>query len=347
MPHISVMIPTYNRAHLLRKTIDSVVNQDFEDWDLVVVDDCSEDATVDLVAPYTLKDSRIRLIVNERNLGLTRNWNRCLKEAKGPLVLLLLSDDLIDSDYLRIVSSTFDNYPSMGFVAASCRYIDAEDRVTHPGLARQPKNYPPGDESVLALLTEGFPHVSSIVSRKECFAQVGGFDEKIWHGPDVEMTTRLAASFGFCHLGQIHTCFRRHGANMGALEYLNTDFLAVDLYKRKRAWGYLSRDALLHIGIRDLASHLHAEHGNVSLSGVMPMIAYGVNDLGRYYLRTALRYDHLIWITPRFWKALLAVSAPFLIRRLLQKRMHVSPFDLQTVKNIKHRLNQVTAESRS
>lgn len=169
MTHVSVMIPTYNRAHLVGCTIESVLVQSFNDLDIVVVDDASTDDTVELVRVYANRDPRIKLVVNEHNLGLTRNWNRCLELAIGPLVQIVQSDDLIDPDYLERVVKVFDRHPEVGFVAASCRYIDQVGQVIRPGTPKVARLYRAGDDAVTAILTSGFPHVSSIVMRRACY----------------------------------------------------------------------------------------------------------------------------------------------------------------------------------
>lgn len=341
MPHISVTIPVYNRAHLVGRTIDSVLSQDFEDWDLLVVDDGSTDDTVEVVQEYCRRDRRVHLEVNPKNLGLTRNWNRCLDLAAGPLVQVLLSDDLIDPDYLGIVSRLFDQHPEMGFVAASCRYIDADDRVISPGAPQPPKHHRAGDEALTVLLTTGFPHVSSIVMRRACYEALGKFDERIWHGPDVEMDARLASKYDFYHFGAVHTSFRRHGTNMGSLEYLRRDFLEVDKLKRRLAWGYLTEAGRQQLGVNDLESFIASTEGQVALSGVINSVAYGRGDLGRFYLREALRYDPACWRRSIFWKALALAAAPGLGQRIMQRRMSIHAEDMHAAAIVKDSLDRI------
>ena len=112
MPHISVTIPVYNRAHLIGRTIESVLNQEFQDFELLVVDDASSDDTTKVVQQYCRHDPRIKLVINPKNLGLTRNWNRCLDLARCSLVQILLSDDLIDADYLALDLLDFRTFKS-------------------------------------------------------------------------------------------------------------------------------------------------------------------------------------------------------------------------------------------
>ena len=331
MPHISVMLPTYNRAHLVGRTIESVLNQTFQDWDLVIVDDASQDDTVEVVEEYCRRDSRLQLVVNERNLGLTRNWNSCLGLAAGPLVQIMQSDDLMDSDYLEIVSRVFTEKPQVGLVAASCRYIDPDDHIIHPGRPRPARLYEGGDDAVTALLTGGWPHVSSIVFRRECYEELGGFNERIWHGPDGEMFTRIASRYDFYHFGDVHTSFRRHGSNMGVLEYLRDDFVEVDMYKKRLTWSCLSPEGRRRLGVEDLDKYIAQDGAQAALTGAFLLVAYGRPALGRSYLKQAIKLDHRCWRHRTFWKALTLLLAPGIGKRIMQRRMKIRGVDRDAV----------------
>lgn len=334
MPHISVTIPVFNRAHLVSYTIDSVLGQSFTDFDVLVIDDASTDPTVDIVERYTQLDQRVRLLVNSKNLGLTRNWNKCLELSKGPLIQVLLSDDLLDPDYLSVVNEAFTQLPSVGFVAASCRYINSAGEVIHPGIPISPKLYRAGDDAVSYFLNNGFPHVSSIVLRKECFTRLGGFDERIWHGPDVEMDTRLASKYDFYHIGKVQTSFRRHGTNMGNLEYLRRDFLEVDFLKRKLAWQHLSEERYRDMGITKLDAHLAKEEAQVALNGAIATLAYQQPELSRYYLQQAMKYDHGIFQKVKFWKAILLNVYPPLGVKIIRHRLGITDFDQSIARSV-------------
>ena len=346
LPHISIAIPVFNRAHLVGRTIESVLRQEFEDYDVLVVDDASSDETVEVVEEYCRRDHRVRLVVNEKNLGLTRNWNRCLELAVGPLVQLLLSDDLIDPDYLGCVSTVFERYPGVGFVAASCRYIDENDQVIHSGTSCSPRLYQAGDEAVTALLKGGFPHVSSIVTRRECYEALGGFKEEIWHGPDVEMDARLASRYDFYHFGSIHTCFRRHGCNMGALEFLRNDFLAADMRKKQLAWGCLSPEGRHSLGVEDLDTFIAHEAAQTALGGATVTIGYGRPDLSRFYLKEALRLDPRSWRLRQFWKVCFLLLVPGIGRRVMESRMKISDADRSRVQEVESSLKAVSLPKR-
>jgi glycosyltransferase involved in cell wall biosynthesis len=344
MSHISVTIPVFNRAHLVGHTIESVLVQSFQDFDLLVVDDASTDNTVAVVQDYARHDERIAFQINPKNLGLTRNWNKCLDLAAGPLVQILLSDDIIDADYLQLVSDVFEEHPGLGFVAASCRYINSEGAVMHPGKAVAPQLYHAGDEAVLALLVGGFPHVSSIVMRRDCYLELGKYNEQIWHGPDVEMDARLAAHFDFYHFGAVHTSFRRHGSNMGALEYLRRDFLSVDMLKKQLAWSYLSPVARQSLGVYDTDAHVRRNAARAALTGATVTVAYGRPSLALHYLREALRLDHDSWRRAQFWKNIALLLCPPLGKLIMERRMRMNAVDNKAADIVERSLLAVGAE---
>lgn len=97
---VSIIMPSYNTAQYISKTIQSVLNQTYIDWELIIVDDCSTDNTDEIIEPY-LTDLRIRYIKNDINSGAAISRNRALREAKGKWIAFLDSDDLWESQKLE------------------------------------------------------------------------------------------------------------------------------------------------------------------------------------------------------------------------------------------------------
>jgi glycosyltransferase involved in cell wall biosynthesis len=94
-PVVSVCIPAYNGEKYLRETLDSVLAQTYDDFELLVVDDHSSDNTHDLLLEYGAHEKRIRIVRNEKNLGLVRNWNRCVELAYGKWIKFVFQDDIL------------------------------------------------------------------------------------------------------------------------------------------------------------------------------------------------------------------------------------------------------------
>lgn len=339
--HISVMIPTFNRAHLIRPTIESILAQSYEDFTLTVVDDGSSDGSVAAINEYVTRDSRVSLVVNERNLGLVRNWNKCLDLAEGPLVQIMQSDDLIDADYFDLVVEKFKQHETLGFVAASPRYIDIDGKVIDGGREREPRYYRAGDEAVMALINEGYPHVSSIIMRRECYEMLGKFNEALWHGPDMEMNARLATRYDFYHFGKIYTSFRRHGTNMGVLEYMRDDFLKVDMEKKRITLGYLSEAGLRAIGIDDIEAYVQHTAAQASISVATALLAYGRPQISRHYILQARTLSPDILQTSRYWRAVVLNLVPLIGIRVMRRRMAITSEDLERSTLIQKSLDEL------
>src|SRR5688572_16156987 len=95
IPLVSICMPTYNAAEYLHDAIASALAQTFSDFELLIVDNCSTDNTLEIVAEFARSDSRIRVVRNPSNVGLVGNFNRCLIGARGEWVKFLLADDLL------------------------------------------------------------------------------------------------------------------------------------------------------------------------------------------------------------------------------------------------------------
>lgn len=127
-PAVTVCIPSYNGAAHLPATIESVLNQEYRDFELLIVDDHSIDNTADVVARY--RDPRLRFMKNAKNLGPEANWNRCLHEARGRYIKLLPQDDLIAPTCLAKQVAVFEQIGGERIALVFCarRIIDGDGR---------------------------------------------------------------------------------------------------------------------------------------------------------------------------------------------------------------------------
>ena len=91
---VSVITPAYNASEYIGEMIESVLNQTYDNWEMLIVDDCSSDNTVEIVKSYAEKDSRIKLILHSQNQGVATARNTALKEANGEYIAFLDSDDI-------------------------------------------------------------------------------------------------------------------------------------------------------------------------------------------------------------------------------------------------------------
>ncbi|RYE41354.1 MAG: glycosyltransferase [Sphingobacteriales bacterium] len=124
-PKISVLIPTYNYAHYLDETIQSVLNQTFTDFELVVVDNHSTDNTSEVVQKY-LSDPRVSYHINPSNIGLVPNWNKCVSYARTEYVKMICADDKIHPEMLSKYYEVMESHPNVSLITCDKQLFDGQ-----------------------------------------------------------------------------------------------------------------------------------------------------------------------------------------------------------------------------
>ena len=127
-PRVSVVVPSYNNASFIEATMDSILAQSFEDFELVVADHSSVDGTWELLQHYRT-DPRVRLLRTEAGGGAPRNWERVTAAAGGQLLKLVCGDDIIYPDCLRMQVEAMDANPEVVLVAAQRDLIDVRGAI--------------------------------------------------------------------------------------------------------------------------------------------------------------------------------------------------------------------------
>lgn len=127
---VSIVMPSYNTAQYIAESIQSVLKQSYQDWELIIVDDCSTDNTDEIVAPF-LADKRIKYLKNTKNSGAAVSRNRALKEAKGRWIAFLDSDDLWFTDKLGKQISFME---SNGYSFSYTNYLEIDSEGKKNGI---------------------------------------------------------------------------------------------------------------------------------------------------------------------------------------------------------------------
>lgn len=125
---VSIIMPSYNTARYIRESIESVLNQTYTNWELIIVDDCSSDNTDEIVAKFT--DGRIKYFKNEKNSGAAVSRNKALQEAKGKWIAFLDSDDLwMPEKVEKQIKFMTDN----GYAFSYTNYIEIDENSVSKG----------------------------------------------------------------------------------------------------------------------------------------------------------------------------------------------------------------------
>lgn len=186
-PLVSVLMTVYNRAKYIRHAIESVLASTYENFELILVDDGSSDQSVEIIREYMARDSRIRLFINEQNLGDYPNRNRAASLASGKYIKYVDADDMIYPHGLEIMVGMMEQFPEAGYGLASLE--QDVDRIYPFMLTGQEAYY---RHYFITPLFHKAP-LSAII-RKEAFESAGGFSGKRFVG-DFELWHVLSAMF--------------------------------------------------------------------------------------------------------------------------------------------------------
>jgi glycosyltransferase involved in cell wall biosynthesis len=188
-PAVSILTPAYDVARFVGAAVDSVLAQDFPDWEMIVVDDGSRDGTAAVVAER--RDPRIRLIAQE-NAGVSAARSRAMAEARGEAILFLDADDWLAPDALTRLLAALARAPEA--VGAYGGYaVMAEDaRPDDAPLRRKAGPFPSGDLLETLLVENLFANGGQVLLRREAVRQAGPFLPQLRYGEDWEYWIRLS-----------------------------------------------------------------------------------------------------------------------------------------------------------
>ena len=124
MPKISIVLPTYNGEKYIQESIESIINQTFKDWELIIVNDCSNDDTSLIVNEYIKKDNRIRVINNNENKKLPASLNVGFNNAKGEYYTWTSDDNLYKNIALEVMYDFLEKNKKYQMVCAGMNYVD-------------------------------------------------------------------------------------------------------------------------------------------------------------------------------------------------------------------------------
>lgn len=195
-PMVSVIIPTYNRPELLRTAITSVLRQEFQDFQIIVVNDGAE--SVEAVVSDLNRDGRITLVTHDRNRGLAASRNTGLRHAVGKYVCYLDDDDRFLPDHLGTLVARLE--------AGDCKvaYTDAwrvHMRVDGGRAVEVDRDRPYSHEfNPHQLLINNYMPVLCVMHERVCLDEVGGFDESLFVHEDWDLWIRLATCYPFAHI---------------------------------------------------------------------------------------------------------------------------------------------------
>ena len=225
MPKVSVVIPNYNHARYLRQRIETVLRQTFQDFELILLDDCSTDESRSILSNYA-RDPRVRLEFNDVNSGSTfKQWNKGVRLARGEYVWIAESDDYAEDRLLRQFVSVLEGDPEVAYVYCLSWGINTENQTD--GFADRYLRHLAPDRWRSDFVVDGreecrnyfirtntVPNASAVVFRKATYEQVGGADENYRICGDWKLWAAMALTGKVAYFGEPLNYFRFHDASV-------------------------------------------------------------------------------------------------------------------------------------
>jgi glycosyltransferase involved in cell wall biosynthesis len=170
---VSIIVPCYNQAHFLNESLISVLEQTYNNWECIIVNDGSPDNTESVAKIWLNKDNRFKYIYKE-NGGLSGARNSGIKISRGDYILPLDADDILDKSFLKRLLPELEKNKSLGLVTCFSKFfLNNKENIIH--------ELKPVGTTYHAILFENSIIATSLY-RKSCWELVGGYDEKMKHG---------------------------------------------------------------------------------------------------------------------------------------------------------------------
>ncbi|MBY2909010.1 glycosyltransferase family 2 protein [Rhizobium leguminosarum] len=207
-PAISIIIPTYNRSAFIGEAIDSVLQQTFGDFELIVIDDGSTDETGEIVGGF--EDSRL-IFIQQENAGRSAARNRAIAMARGKYIAFLDSDDTYLRDKLERQVDFMERHPGIGMMYTSAKCIDADGNILKNHI------YVAAASGQIYRQVAFFRPVTitlpTVMLRREVLDTVGGFDEKMERFEDTDLWRRISKRYEVGALAYPTCLLRTHDDN--------------------------------------------------------------------------------------------------------------------------------------
>lgn len=212
-PKVSVIIPCYNGEKFIREAVESVLDQTYQNFEIIIVDDGSTDNSKATIELY-LTDGRIKFIQHGRNRGIPAARNTGIKASTGHFIAFLDQDDIWYPEKLEKSLCAFDKgAESLGVVFSDVNIEERDGSVTRR-THRKYDSVKLGRKGFIRTLFMGnFIPTSSVVTRKICFNKLGLLDERLYGGDDFDFWLRVAGTFDFRYLSEVLLKIRRHSDN--------------------------------------------------------------------------------------------------------------------------------------
>lgn len=233
-PAISVIITAYNYGRYIKDAISSVLSQDFEDFELIIMNNASSDETDEIVKTF-LDDNRIRYFVNDSNIGAVPNYNKGISLSRAPYIFFLSADDFILPDCLSTLYNALNTRDAIDFVYAKYYFTGSDGKtrqeINHRAWLPYEHTTRPFAFADL-LMFDDYISMCTVLFRRSVFERYGGFKKSsITAGDYVFFCELIRDGYTYYFVDKRVTIFRIHDNQMSRGQYISNGNEAVDYIK--------------------------------------------------------------------------------------------------------------------
>lgn len=234
MPKVSVIIPNYNHAPYLKQRIDSVLNQTYQDFELIILDDKSTDNSKEVIEKYRSYPKVSQIVYNEQNSGTTfKQWNKGIKLAKGELIWLAESDDAASEFFLEELTAKFNQNPNLGIVYCDsyymnehgeklqCTHLWKNERFNTNRWDNDYENNGIKEVNDYLLFHAIIDNASSAVFKRESMVNAGMADESFKYAGDLYFYMKILMLSDIAYISKPLNYFRDHSNNTSKQAFIN------------------------------------------------------------------------------------------------------------------------------
>ena len=207
-PLVSIIMPVYNRASFLEVAIKSIINQSYQNWELIIIDDASTDSSQNIIKNFIRQEPRIKLLKNSTNQHIVYSRNKGLKKAQGKYIAFLDSDDRALPERLERQVNFMENNPKVGVCGSAVELINTTGKIL------KVRSYPEKDAEIRVAFFFFNPILqSTAIVRKECFDKLGFFDDQFRNAEDLNIWFRFGNQYLLHNLPEVLGQYRLHDEN--------------------------------------------------------------------------------------------------------------------------------------
>lgn len=225
MPKVTIVLPVYNGERYLREALNSIEQQTYHDFELIIVNDASTDHSLKIAEEYAVSDPRIRVYTNEKNSKLPQSLNNGFAHAKGELYTWTSDDNILLPNFLERMVQTFEEHPEADLVYGMQQFIDENGKVYAV------RDYPKDMDDI---------YVKNMVAacfmyRRKVQEELHGYDTGKFLVEDYDFWLRAYEKFKFYFLPEILFSYRMHPGSLTETRQEEIKLRVIELLKEIRA----------------------------------------------------------------------------------------------------------------